>query len=288
MHINTVHNTDAISFLKQDVDDSSVNLAIVDPPYNLHKADWDCFSTHEDFLAFTFEWINLLLPKLKASGSLYIFNTPFNAAYILPFLVKRNMHFQNWIVWDKRDGMSAPKRKYANGQETILFFTKGNEYVFNYDAIRTAYVSTERMHYACKSGILKNGKRWYPHPKGKLCTDVWHFSSERHKQKKNGKTPKLPHLTPKPLDMIMRMILASSNEGDLVLDCFMGSGTTAIAACTLGRDFIGCENNNTYHTLCLQNIAACNTEHAPQRHDSSAGAQTESLGTEQLQRSEVQ
>lgn len=259
MQSNKIHQLDVIDFLKCEVNDESVDLAIVDPPYNLGLSDWDSFADHDDFLKFSFNWMELLIPKIKQTGSLYVFNTPFNAAHFLPFLVSQNMIFQNWIVWDKRDGFSANKRKYVNGQETILFFTKSNEYVFNYDDIRLPYQSTERMRYAEKSGILKNGKRWYPNPKGKLCTEVWHFSSERHKRKENGKTIKMPHLTPKPLDMIMRIIKASSNEGDLVLDCFMGSGTTAIASKQLNRNFIGCENNSEYYKLSVSSIAEINS-----------------------------
>jgi len=66
---------------------------------------------------------------------------------------------------------------------------------------------------------------------------VWHIASERHKNKINGKTPKMPHITPKPLELVERIIKASSNAGDLVLDCFVGSGTTAIAAKKLKRNF---------------------------------------------------
>jgi site-specific DNA-methyltransferase (adenine-specific) len=83
--------------------------------------------------------------------------------------------------------LSGTKKKYVNAQEAILFFTKSDEYVFNVDDIRVPYDSTERIEHAKRKGIIKNGKRWYPNPKGKLCTDVWHFSSERHKNKVNGK-----------------------------------------------------------------------------------------------------
>lgn len=251
--INTIYRMDAMDFLRTKVEDDSVDLAVIDPPYNLGIAEWDDFGSQQDFIRFTFQWLELLLPKLKKNGSLYVFNTPFNAAYILQFLVEKDMSFQNWIVWDKRDGLSAPKRKYANGQEAILFFTKSQQHVFNYDNIRVPYESKERMKHAETKGILKNGKRWYPNPHGKLCTEVWHFSSERHNRKVNGKTPKMPHLTPKPLSMIMRMIQASSNEGDLVLDCFMGSGTTAVACQQLDRNYIGCERDKDYYKLCLEN-----------------------------------
>lgn len=108
---------------------SRADLAFVDPPYNMSKAGWDTFKSHDAFLAFTFGWIEELLPKLKADSSLYVFNTPFNSAYILQFLVERKMAFKNWIVWNKQDGISSPKNKFVNGVETILFFTKGTRFL---------------------------------------------------------------------------------------------------------------------------------------------------------------
>lgn len=253
MQINKVYHLDVFAFLAAKVAEETVDLAVIDPPYNMQKAGWDAFRSQKDFLHFTFAWLEALLPKLKRSGSLYIFNTPCNSAYILQFLAEKKMTFRNWIVWDKQDGISAPKNKYVSGAETILFFTQG-KHTFNHDAIREPYKSAERMKYAAKRGILKNGKRWYPHPGGKLCSEVWRFSSERHKRKVDGKVQKMPHLTPKPLDMIERIIKASSNEGDLVLDCFLGSGTTAVASRNLNRNFIGCEKSKKYYDLCIKNI----------------------------------
>ncbi|MFH2070243.1 MAG: site-specific DNA-methyltransferase [Elusimicrobiota bacterium] len=236
---------DCFKFLEK-IDDKSVDLIVVDPPYFLKKAKWDTFKSHKDFLRFTFSWIDTCIPKLKDEGSFYIFNTPYNCAFILMHILKSGLKFRNWITWDKRDGLASANKKYVNGQETILFFTKGNNNTFNADEIRLPYESTKRMSYAKVKGILKNGKRWFPNPKGKLCSEVWHISSERHRNKVNGKTPKLPHFTPKPLEMIERIIKASSNKGDLILDCFMGTGTTALAAKKLGRNFIGCDNNKKY------------------------------------------
>lgn len=242
---NQIYKIDCFKFLDK-VKDNSIDLAVIDPPYNLKKAKWDTFKSHKDFLDFTFKWIDKIIPKLKKTGSLYIFNTPFNSSYILQYLVEKGLFFQNWIVWDKRDGLASAKRKYTNGQETILFFTKSNNYTFNFNDIRNPYESKDRMEHAKSKGILKNGKRWFPNSKGALCREIWHFSSERHKNKVNGKTPKLLHLTPKPLDMIERIVKASSKKGDLVLDCFIGIGTTAIACKKLGRNFIGCDSSKEY------------------------------------------
>lgn len=228
------------------IPDASIDLAIIDPPYSLNMDDWDVFPSHDSFLRFTYRWIDLLIPKLKHTGSLYVFNTPLNSSYILIYLLQRGLLYQNWIVWDKRDGFNHVKRRYINWQETILFITKSTDYTFNSDAIRIPYESTERIKHAQQKGILKNGRRWFPNPNGKLCGDVWTFTSERLKNKVNGKTPKLGHATPKPLNMIERIVLASSNPGDVVLDCFVGSGTTAVAAKLHGRTFIVADQNEAY------------------------------------------
>ncbi len=245
MLINKIYHSDAIKFLK-NVEDNSIDLAIIDPPYNMKKADWDTFKNQQDFLDFTYKWIDELLPKLSKTGSLYIFNTPYNSAFILQHLVSQGLEFQNWITWDKRDGFNSSTKRYTHGQETILFFTVSKNYTFNADAIRVPYESSERITAAKTKGILKNGKRWFPNELGRLCSEVWHISSERHTNKVNGKVQKLDHLTPKPLEMINRMVLASSNAGDLVLDCFIGSGTTAVSAKLNGRNFIGCEADDEY------------------------------------------
>lgn len=244
---------DYANFLAQ-IDDYSIDLAIIDPPYNMGKGSWDVFSSTDEYFSFTYRWIDALFPKLKSSGSLYVFNTPHNAAHILPYLEKKGMTFQNWITWHKRDGFSSSKRKYNNDQETILFLTKGKNYTFNYDDIRLPYISTERINHAIKKGILKNGKRWYPNPNGRLCGEVWNITSERHKNKVNGKTVKLAHVTPKPIEMITRMIKASSNPSDLILDCFVGTGSVAIAAKKLDRKYICNDANSAYVAVAKERL----------------------------------
>ncbi len=236
---------DAVKFLNS-VEENSVDLAIIDPPYNMSKAGWDSFKSNKDFFDFTYKWIDALLPTLKKTASLYIFNTPFNSAYILQYLIEKGLIFQNWITWDKRDGFNASKKRYTHGQETILFFTKSKNYTFNSDDIRVPYESTDRIKHAQKKGIIKNGKRWFPDLRGRLCGEVWHITSERHQNKVQGKTQKLEHLTPKPIEMIDRMISASSNIDDLVLDCFVGSGTTAVSAKKLNRNFICADSSAEY------------------------------------------
>lgn len=242
---NKIYQMDCFEFL-EGIQDETVDLVVVDPPYNMEKADWDTFKSEKKFFDFTFSWIDKITPKIRKNGSLYIFNTPYNSAFILQYLLSKGLTFQNWITWDKRDGLGGAKQRFSNGQETILFFTKGTKHIFNYDKVRVPYESTERIEHAKKKGILKNGKRWFPNPDGRLCGEVWHITSERHKNKINGKLQKMDHLTPKPLDLIERIIKASSNTDDVVLDCFAGSGTTAVAAKKLQRNFLCCELDEKY------------------------------------------
>ncbi len=254
MNVNSIKCLDVFDFLRE-VKENSVDLAVIDPPYNMKKAGWDTFKSHDEFLNFTYKWIDALIPVIKDTGSLYIFNTPFNSAYILTYLVEKGLIFQNWITWDKRDGFNSSTKRYTHGQETILFFTKNKKYTFNADDIRVPYESSSRIAAAQRTGLLKNGKRWFPNPNGRLCGEVWHIVSERHKQKVNGRTQKLGHVTPKPKEMIERIIAASSNPGDLVLDCFVGSGTTAVCAKKLGRNYICADADEQYVKLAKEAVA---------------------------------
>lgn len=243
--LNKIVVSDCFEYLDK-IEDSFADLAVIDPPYNLKKGAWDTFGNQEEFMKFTQDWIDALIPKLKDKGSIYIFNTPFNAAFMLRYLMDKGLCFQNWITWDKKDGFSYAKRKFCQNQEAIIFFTKSNKHTFNYNAVRLPYESTGRMRLAAKKGILKNGKRWYPNPDGKLCGDVWHIVSERHRNKIQGRIQVQPHATIKPLEMIERIILASSNKNDVVLDCFVGSGTTALASQNLSRNFLCCDSDKDF------------------------------------------
>lgn len=245
-YLNKVVRNEAIKFLN-DLPRDSVQLICVDPPYNLGKGDWDRFPSRENFLAFTKRWIHSSFRVLAPGGALFIFNTPENSAHILVYCQSLGLELRNWITWDKRDGFAATKLRFVPTQETILYLVKpGVTPTFNSDPVRQPYNSTERIAAATKKGILKDGKRWFPNPVGKLCTDVWHIVSERHKTKLNGRIQKSVHPTQKPLELIERIVLATTNPGDTVLDVFAGSGTTAVAAIINGRKFLGCDSDSRY------------------------------------------
>ena len=254
MEKNKIYLEDVFDFLNK-LENQTLDLAVIDPPYNQNIDKWDIFKNQDNYFDFTYKWLDLVVEKLKNTGSLYIFNNSYNSAFITTYLVNKGLKFRNWIIWYKKDGFSPSKTKFVNNQEVILFFTMSDEYTFNSEDVRTPYLSESRIKAASTKGILKNGKRWFPNENGKLCTDVWEFTSVRLSNKKNGKTVKTVHPTPKPEEMIERIILASSNKNDLVLDLFSGSGTTAYVSKTLERDYIGCENNREYFEYINERLA---------------------------------
>jgi site-specific DNA-methyltransferase (cytosine-N4-specific) len=244
--VSRVEVSDAVEFLKS-LPTSSVQLLCTDPPYNMKKAEWDTFDSQSHFLAFTKAWISESIRVVSPGGAFFVFNSPENAAHIFLQCESLGLQFRNWITWDKRDGFASTKSKFVPAQETILYFVKpGGEPVFNADSVRIPYESEDRIAAAAKRGILKNGKRWFPNPNGKLCTDVWHVSSERHKSKVNGRIQKPIHPTQKPLEIIDRIIRATTNIGDFVLDPFVGSGTTAVSALSNARGYLCCDNDPNY------------------------------------------
>ncbi|GAA7159812.1 hypothetical protein VN0480_04700 [Helicobacter pylori] len=164
MILNKIYIEDVFTFLDK-LEDKSVDLAIIDPPYNLKIASWDSFKNDEEFLTFSYAWIDKMLPKLKDTGSFYIFNTPFNCALFLAYLHHKKVHFLNFITWVKKDGFANAKKRYNHAQESILFYSMHKKnYTFNADEVRIAYESTERIKHAQSKGILKNDKRWFPNP----------------------------------------------------------------------------------------------------------------------------
>jgi hypothetical protein len=155
MKLNTIYFADVCDFL-HSLPEKSIDLAVVDPPYNMNKGQWDKFKSEEHYFSFMMSWIDLLIPKLKDTASVYLFNNAYNSAILINML-RNKLVFRNWITWYKKDGFSSTKRRYVNMQETILFYTRSVNYTFNSDDIRVPYASTERIANATKNGIFLNG-----------------------------------------------------------------------------------------------------------------------------------
>jgi len=228
------------------VPNGAADLAIVDPPYGLGKDygnDSDCIAAH-DYLDFSKRWIDALLPKLTADGSLYVFLTWQHSPEVFSYL-KTHLLMINEIIWDRRvPSMGGSTRKFSSVHDSIGFFARSRRYHFDLDSIRIAYDPETKK---ARSRSIFIGKKWLEigyNPK-----DVWSMT-RLHRQDPE----RVDHPTQKPLAVIERMVRASCPADGLVLDPFMGSGTTAVAAARLGRRFAGFEINPDYLSIARRRL----------------------------------
>lgn len=225
---------DALELLSA-IPDESVDVIIADPPYNLGK---DYGNNHdlkgfEDYLEFSQQWLKEAKRILKNDGTIYVFMGVRFISYLYDILdQKLGMHFNSWITWFYTQGIGKTKG-FSPRHDDILMFTKTEDFKFNLDDIRVPQ----------KFYRQRNNMR------GANPGNVWEFSHV-HYSNKNRK----PHPTQKPEGIIERMILASSNEGDTILDPFAGSGTTLRVAQQLNRNGIGMEVNPEYVAMIQERL----------------------------------
>lgn len=235
-------NVDCIELLKK-LPDNSVDMVCVDPPYfQIVKNDWDNqWKTEQEYLEWCEEWTAECFRILKPNRCFYVWGTTKTDTFLKYKLDVLNQingaYYQNWIIWHY-DWGGRTKKTFARKHEDLLMYSKGKEFLFNADDVRIPY--------AMKTNVRKGAKN---NPKGKIPTDVW--------QKNNHTTSKEYagwHPTQKPLQILERVIKANTNEGDIVLDCFSGSGSTMIACAKTGRSFLGAELDSEYHKKSLERL----------------------------------
>ena len=224
--------------------DNSVDLIFADPPYNIKKADWDNFESQQKYIEWSLNWIEPAAKTLKTTGTLYICGF----SEILADLKAPSMNFFKscrWIIWNYKNKANLGK-DWGRSHESILAFRKSKQFIFNVDPIRIPY-SRHTLKYPDHPQALTsqygNGKNhiWKPNPMGAKPQDVIEIPTTC-----NGMHEKTPHPTQKPEELLRKIILASSNIGDTVLDPFLGSGTTAVSAEQLKRKWKGCDINQKY------------------------------------------
>ena len=230
------------------IPDGVIDLIVADPPYGLGKDygnDSDKLAT-VDYLQWMQRWIDVALPKLRPNGRRYIFLTWRHAPEIFVML-KQRMTMQNEIIWDRRvPSMGGSVRRFSSVHDTIGFFVNGKDYHFDLDAIRIPYDAETKK---ARSRSIFVGAKWLE--QGYNPKDVWSVSRLHREHRERA-----DHPTQKPLEIIERMIKASCPPGGIVLDPFMGSGTTAVAARRCARQFVGFELNAEYCALTAQRLAA--------------------------------
>jgi len=205
-----------------NVEDSSIDLILIDPPYGIEYNDWNEI-IFWGFLRNQFERV------LKNRGALVIFQGWSNVCETL-IEFRKSFFLQDWIIWDRMKGRGA-KKKLMNTREDILVFSKSGEYTYNKEF--------SKIEKKTKGFGTKNGSKY------RALSNIWTdtasivpWSSE-----------KLNHPTQKPLALVERLVRVYSNEGDVVLDCFAGSGTTGKACQNLKRDFLLIEKDEKYFNI---------------------------------------
>ena len=231
--------------------DESVNLVVTSPPYNIGKP----YETKTSLLAYTRgqgavikECVRLLRPggsicwqvgNLTRSGTIL----PLDILLYPVFRRHQELRLRNRIVWHYEHGLHARVR-FSGRYETILWFTKGDDYVFNLDTVRVPQKYPGKRH----SKGPKKGK-YSGNPLGKNPGDVWIIPNVKHNH-----IEKTVHPCQFPVELAERLILAMTNEGDRVLDPYMGVASTQVAALLSGRRAVGAEIDPTYFEIALQRV----------------------------------
>lgn len=239
-----ISNIDCIQYLST-LDDNSVDLVLTDPPYNISfdgGKNWDSqWETEKDYLDWCYTWTKECVRVLKPNRMLVVWGTLKTDTFLkykLDILNSfDNMNGQNEIIWAYNWG-GRSKNNFARKHEYAWCYSKGNEFLFNADDIRV-----ERK-------LKKNIRTGELHTKGTIPTCIWEKNNHTTSKEFCGWHP-----TTKNIEILERIILAYSNEGDTVLDIFMGSGSTAIASSNTNRKYIGCERDIDYYNKSLERIA---------------------------------
>jgi len=231
--------------------DDSIDLVFADPPYNLTKT----FNNHtfssmslDDYEAWLMDWLPQIQRILKPNGSIYLCGD-WRSSTAIHRALDRFFIVRNRITWEREKGRGA-KRNWKNSSEDIWFATVSNDYTFHVDAVKL--MRRVIAPYRDDRGLPKDwnetadGRFRLTHPSN-LWTDLtvpfWSMPENT------------PHPTQKPEKLLAKIILASSNPKEVVLDPFLGSGTTSVVAKKLGRHYVGIEIEEEYCCLAEKRLA---------------------------------
>lgn len=272
--LGQLYHGDAVKWLRS-LPDGSADLVVADPPYGGNAVHWDRFKSLDEYALWCATWLHECHRVLKPDGSAFICGWSENLAYI-KVLGDQSFARCRWLVWFYRNKQAAWKTDWGRAHEGILHFRKGKKFKFNQDAVRVPYnqhtlkypehtQATTSVFGATNGG--KSGHVWQPHPLGAKPKDVLEISTLN-----NGMQESTSHPTQKPEELIRRLVAACSDKGDLVLDPFMGSGTTAVVCEKLERRWAGIDLESDYLDLAIERLNGIdpNEERWTERYRSSA------------------
>ena len=232
-----------------------VDLAIVDPPYNLTKEfHGTVFSkkTSTEYEAYTRKWLEQIYPLIKDNGSIYVC-CDWESSLIIGRVLGEFFHVRSRITWQREKGRGA-SANWKNGMEDIWFATKSDRYTFNLDAvkIRKKVIAPYRTNGQPKDwDETENGNYRNTCPSNfwdDITIPFWSMPENT------------AHPTQKSEKLFTKLILASSNPGDIVFDPFLGSGTSSVVAKKLNRKYIGIEANAQYCVWAEKRLEMANSD----------------------------
>ena len=219
----------------------SADLIIADPPYNLGKSFGESYFSKmslDEYEEYTRSWLSLVSPILKKNGSIYVC-CDYGSSLAVGRVLSEFFTVRSRITWEREKGRGS-KKNWKNSMEDIWFATVSDDYTFNLDAVkvRRRVLAPYREDGRPKDWQESDGEKYRDTCPSNFWDDI---TVPFWSMKENT-----AHPTQKPEKLLAKLILASSREGDMVFDPFLGSGTTAVTAKKLGRHFCGIEQNELY------------------------------------------
>jgi len=248
---NEIIHGDCIEILKS-FPDNCFDLIFADPPYNLQlpqnrklvrkdgsevipvSDNWDKFESYDEYDNFTENWLKECQRVLKPTGTIWVMGMYHNIFRVGKIMQDLGLWFLNDVIWVKIDAMpNFNGRRFTNNHETLIWAVKNKNcknYTFNFELLKEM-----------------NG--------GEQMKDTdWNFAICRGPERLKDGSGIKAHPTRKPLKLVQQVLLTASKKGDLILDLFLGSGTTAVVAKALGRDWIGIEKEKRYVDLAKNRV----------------------------------
>lgn len=247
----TVYNGDCLACLS-DVEDQSVDLIFADPPYNIGKKFGDFLDTwpsDKHYVEWCYQWLELCIKKLKPNGSLYVMTSTQAMPYFDLWLRER-ISVMSRIVWHYDSSGVQAKKYFGSLYEPIIFCVKDQKnYTFNATDIEVEAKTGAKRKLIDYRKIVPA-----PYKKTKIPGNTWYMPRVRYRMPEYEQHP-----SQKPEALLERIIRASTNQGDLVLDPFAGTFTTCAVAQRLGRKSIGIEMQSEYFKIGLRRLGILDT-----------------------------